>query len=109
MTLGMQDRLVETVLSFAPADLGRLMPMFLFLDGAGGIRAVGPTLAKILGGAPVVGQPYLNYFRPRQSIERGTGTSSRREMIAEGRVTLALASNPDVITSYSIHYTKLYD
>lgn len=42
--------------------LGRLMPMFLWIGAAGEIRALGPTLAKICGGAGLVGQPFAEHF-----------------------------------------------
>lgn len=35
------------------AELGRLMPMFLVLDGQGTIRAAGPTLTRIMARDPV--------------------------------------------------------
>ncbi len=43
--------------------LGKLMPMFLWLGAAGEIRAVGPTLGKLCGGAAgLIGQPFDAHF-----------------------------------------------
>lgn len=41
--------------------IGQLMPMFLWLDGEGQIRAAGPTLAKVLG--RMEGQDFFALFR----------------------------------------------
>lgn len=47
-------------------DLGRLMPMFLWVAPTGHIRAVGPTLAKLCGGVALVGLRFLDLFEIRK-------------------------------------------
>lgn len=44
------------------SDLGRLMPMFLWLAPSGHIRAAGPTLVKICGVNPLLGSRFLDRF-----------------------------------------------
>lgn len=54
----------------AAADLGRLMPMFLWIAPDGRIRAAGPTLAKVCGPEPIEGARFLDRFeltRPRSA------------------------------------------
>lgn len=57
----------DTALVGAEA-LGHLMPMYLWITPTGLIRAAGPTLMKLLGPGPVVGQRFVDKFqvdRPR--------------------------------------------
>ena len=49
-----------------PERLGLLMPMFLWLDRRGRIRAVGPTLRKIVG-PEAVGAAFARYFSLRRA------------------------------------------
>lgn len=54
----------------AAADLGRLMPMSLWVAPDGQIRAVGPTLARVCGPEPIEGARFLDRFeliRPRSA------------------------------------------
>ncbi|MFT3689447.1 GGDEF domain-containing protein [Paenirhodobacter sp.] len=54
--------------------IGQLMPMFLWLDGHGMIRGVGPTLAKILHPAPCIGELGEEHFLLRlPQASRGRG------------------------------------
>ena len=58
----------KTEFAFCAKSLGRLMPMYLWLDAEGHIRGAGPTLAKLMGPA-ALGAPLEQYFvlrRPRR-------------------------------------------
>jgi diguanylate cyclase len=49
--------------------LGRLMPMYLWVTPTGLIRAAGPTLTKLCGSRPLMGQRFLDRFevdKPRE-------------------------------------------
>ncbi len=48
--------------ALAVAELGRLMPMFLWVTPAGRVRAAGPTLSKVCGAGPLVGARFLDLF-----------------------------------------------
>ena len=52
--------------ALGPGALGALMPMHLCLDGAGIIRSVGPTLAKITPDAPLAGCGFFSVFEVRR-------------------------------------------
>lgn len=54
-----------TVLGLDLAALARLMPMFLWVDMAGQIAGLGPTLQKLLGGDPR-GTPFAAHFLLRK-------------------------------------------
>lgn len=58
--------------AFVGADaLGLLMPMYLWVTPTGLIRAVGPTLIKLWGTEPLIGQRFLDRFqvdKPRELI-----------------------------------------
>lgn len=60
----MTAALAQSVRPAVPvAGLGRLMPMFLWVGAGGEIRALGPTLAKLCGGAAeLVGRPFAEHF-----------------------------------------------
>lgn len=54
----------------AAADLGRLMPLSLWVVPDGQIRAAGPTLARVCGPDPIEGARFLDRFeltRPRSA------------------------------------------
>lgn len=60
--------------TLAAAELGRLMPMFLWVTPAGRIRAAGPTLAKVCGAGPLTGARFSDVFdltRPRLAGRAG--------------------------------------
>lgn len=70
----------------APADaallpgpvLDRLMPFHLWLCPAGRLRRTGPTLGKLLGGAPVTGRHWCELFEMRRPRLAGTGDDLAR-------------------------------
>jgi diguanylate cyclase (GGDEF)-like protein len=45
--------------------LARLMPMHLLLDSDGRVNSIGPTLARVLGDAPVIGALFQDLFEVR--------------------------------------------
>lgn len=57
--------------------LSRFMPMHLLLDGDERVVSLGPTLARVLGGADHVGVPFADLFEVRSP----TGTASVTEML----------------------------
>lgn len=50
----------------SPDSLARLMPMYLELDSRGVICAQGPTLAKLVAGPGLLGQPFFARFDVRR-------------------------------------------
>jgi diguanylate cyclase (GGDEF)-like protein len=50
--------------------LGALLPMFLWVDLQGNIRAMGPTLHKVLGGDAILDQPFSQHFRVGRRQDR---------------------------------------
>lgn len=69
------------------ADLARLMPMHLWIDRAGLIRAAGPTLAK-LRPEPMEGLPFFDVFDLRKPLECTSAADLAR--LAGHRILLAL-------------------
>ncbi|WP_223632571.1 GGDEF domain-containing protein [Rhodobacter sp. TJ_12] len=78
-------------LSLTPDLLGRLMPMFLWLDCRGRIRAMGPTLAKIIG-ADAIGAAFVQHFTLRRA--RGQGGYPEALGCSGRRLGLGLADHP---------------
>ena len=81
-------------LTFRPAALARLMPMYLALDATGVITAVGPTLAQLIPGPQPVGrlfQDVVRVLRPAE-IESITDLAAR----AGDRLHMSLLGATDV-------------
>ena len=74
------------------ADLGRLMPMFLWVAPTGHIRAVGPTLAKLCDGVALVGLRFLDVFEIRKP-QSARSMDEVRTMVGK-RLHLALREPP---------------
>lgn len=74
------------------ADLGRLMPMFLWVAPSGHIRAVGPTLAKLCDGVVLVGLRFLDMFEIRKPEPARSMDEVRR--MAGKRLHLGLREPP---------------
>ncbi|SIS65884.1 GGDEF domain-containing protein [Phaeovulum vinaykumarii] len=77
--------------------LGRLMPMFLWLDTDGMIRAMGPTLTKLVG-ADAVGAHASDHIR----MEGCGGTEAQLWQMAQDperarRIKLRLKAHPDCV------------
>lgn len=72
--------------------LGRLMPMYLWITPTGLIRAVGPTLVKLCGSAPLVGDRFLDRFQ----VDRPRALYSMADVqaLAGQRIHLSLRSGP---------------
>lgn len=85
--------LPQDVPGFAVADLGPLMPMFLVLDMRGRIRALGPSLRKILGESGVMGSAFARHFTLRRT--RGGGARRLEHGVAR-RVSLSLVRYPEI-------------
>lgn len=71
--------------SLSAAALGRLMPMYMWLDADGIIRAVGPTLQK-LAGAEIINQRLDQAFRLRRPLK----FTSVSELVHQARLSLSL-------------------
>lgn len=81
-----------------PADLGHLMPMYLWLDTDGAIRDTGPTLAKILGPDPVRGDRFSRHFRLHRARARRSDIEDDPGLALTGgqRVSLTLVAHPEI-------------
>lgn len=69
--------------TLAAAELGRLMPMFLWVSPTGHIRAAGPTLSKICGAGTLAGARLFEVFhvtgpRPAASMEEFARLAGQR-------------------------------
>ncbi|MEZ5750644.1 MAG: GGDEF domain-containing protein [Paracoccaceae bacterium] len=69
--------------------LGVLMPMYLWLDLGGTVRAMGPTLLK-LAGAAAIGQPLTDTFH----IRRPRDCSAVLDLVRAQRLRLTLGAAP---------------
>ncbi|MFT7059858.1 MAG: diguanylate cyclase (GGDEF)-like protein [Pseudorhodobacter sp.] len=56
----------DVSVSIETTAMGRLMPMHLWLSDVGEIQSVGPTLAKVFGGDPIVGKAFFDVFEVRR-------------------------------------------
>ncbi|WP_347310514.1 GGDEF domain-containing protein [Defluviimonas sp. SAOS-178_SWC] len=74
------------------ADLGRLMPMYLWIAPTGHIRAVGPTLSKLFQGVALAGLRFLDVFEIRKPQAARSMDEVRR--LAGQRLHLALREKP---------------
>lgn len=74
------------------ADLGRLMPMFLWVAPTGHIRAVGPTLAKLCEGVALVGLRFLDMFEIRKP--QSARSMDEVRLMAGQRLHLGLREPP---------------
>lgn len=70
----------EPIVALSTEMLGRLMPMFLWLDARGQIRGMGPTLARIVGAA-ALGGSFARHF----TLRRARGMEQGREAALTGR------------------------
>lgn len=59
-------------LSLRPAVLSRLMPMFVSMDDAGIITAIGPTLAQLLPKPAAVGRNFFDLLQFRRPADIGS-------------------------------------
>ncbi len=67
-------------LSFRPAVLARLMPMFVAMDDAGKITAIGPTLAQLLPQPTVLGRNFFDVMQLRRPAEIASVADLARHM-----------------------------
>ncbi|PTV96666.1 diguanylate cyclase (GGDEF)-like protein [Rhodobacter aestuarii] len=67
-------------LTLSPDILGQFMPLFLWLDKRGRIRAMGPTLTKILG-TEAIGTAYARHF----VLRRARGHAPEGDPIGKAR------------------------
>lgn len=74
------------------AELGRLMPMFLWIAPSGHIRAVGPTLAKLCDGLVLVGMRFFEVFEV--SRPQVVATMAEMRPLAGQRLHLSLRQPP---------------
>ncbi|MDQ2065675.1 GGDEF domain-containing protein [Xinfangfangia sp. CPCC 101601] len=63
--------LYTSSLAGALSVLNRLAPMHLVLDAEGRVIAHGPTIARLIGGGSIIGQPFLSLFDFRGSARIG--------------------------------------
>ncbi len=73
--------------------LGRLMPLYLWVTPTGLMRAAGPTLIKLCGAAPLIGERFLDRFR----VDKPRPLYSMADVQAlEGqRIMLSLRDGPE--------------
>lgn len=83
-----------TLAGLTPEILGRLMPMFLWLDRRGRIKALGPTLAKILGPTQVIGCIFARHFTLRRA-RQAHQSPALPGLEAGRRLTLSLVAYPE--------------
>lgn len=90
----MNMRTPVSAFGFSPDVLARLMPMFLCVDEDGIIVAAGPTLAKLMPEAPLLGQPFSAVF----DVLRPAGPATVAEIRARvgDRLHLALREQAGV-------------
>lgn len=86
---------------FDTRSFGVLMPMFLWVTPEGDIRAVGRTLAKVLGPDCASGDRFDRHFVLRRFVHEGDGMASDSllGLLAHhgaGRLNLDLACHPDL-------------
>ena len=79
------------LLCLGPAELAGLMPMHLWIDRAGIIRAAGPTLAK-LSPSQLAGANFFDCFELRKP--RGVGGPQALAALANQRILLSLRAAP---------------
>jgi len=75
--------------------LGRLMPMFLWLDARGRICGLGPTLKKILGSRVQIGSDFAQHFVLRRTRDVGRGGGGRDSLGAARRLCVSLVAYPE--------------
>lgn len=88
----MDTRQMQDAALIGADALGRLMPMYLWITPTGLIRAVGPTLVKLCGSAPLVGDRFLDRFQ----VDRPRALYSMADVqaLAGQRIHLSLRSGP---------------
>lgn len=92
MTVAVPIMVGEGAVELSFAELGRLMPMFVLVDARGRIRALGPTLARVLGQDNVIGTSFRRHF----ILRRTRDMSLREQLLAKGRrLRLSLVNDPD--------------
>lgn len=80
--------------TFGIAALSRLMPLFLCLDAAGRITALGPTLAKLLPHNTLIGQKSGDLFDLKRPSRRADLAAI--QAVASARLHLAFRSDPAI-------------
>ncbi|MFD2173834.1 GGDEF domain-containing protein [Rhodobacter lacus] len=89
----------EPHLTLTPAVLGRMMPLFLWLDRRGRIQAMGPTLEKIVGPG-ALGTSYARHFSLRRARGRDLGPES---FVGRRNIAVTLVRHP----SFSLRGTAV--
>lgn len=81
-------------ITFNPAALARLMPMYIALDDSGKITALGPTLARLIPDTPVVGRAFFDVMQ----VLRPADISNSADLVASlgDRLHLRLLAAGDV-------------
>lgn len=88
----MDARAMQDAALIGADALGRLMPMYLWITPTGLIRAAGPTLSKLCGPAPLIGERFLDLFQ----VERPRALYSMADVqaLAGQRILLSLRNGP---------------
>ncbi len=76
----------------ATEALAQLMPLYLGVDATGTLRAIGPTLRKLLPGPEPLGTPFLRHFTVQRP--RGIGDPADLHRLPGARLRLGLRAPP---------------
>jgi diguanylate cyclase (GGDEF)-like protein len=89
----MDGQTIEDAALVGADALGRLMPMYLWVTPTGLIRAAGPTLIKLCGPTPLMGQRFLNRFHVDKP--RTLNSMADVQALAGQRILLSLKDGPE--------------
>jgi diguanylate cyclase (GGDEF)-like protein len=90
------ERWEDALSGLSPQAMGQLMPMFLWLDRRGTVRALGPTLGKILGPECPIGTPFAQHFQLGSARARRSAAAGGGAMAGGRRLHLTLCARPDI-------------
>jgi diguanylate cyclase (GGDEF)-like protein len=86
----------DALAGLSPQAMGQLMPMFLWLDRRGTVRALGPTLGKILGPDCPIGTSFSRHFQLGSARARRSGAAGAGMMAGGRRLHLTLCARPEI-------------
>lgn len=93
--MSMHGTLESGRLELPPEVMGQLMPMFLWLDRHGGIRCLGPTMAKVIG-EDVIGTRFETHFKLGRAWSRREVGAGEVGATQGRRLHLSLLRHPDI-------------
>lgn len=83
----------QSLVLMAPAALGRLMPMFVWVSATGHVREAGPTFQKLREGRPLLGSRFLEIFE--MTRPSAVASMAEFETLAGRRLHLKLREAPN--------------